>query len=199
MDEPVTKLDERFSDPGAQATPWATAREVLETAQLSWVTTVRADGRPHVTPLVAVWLDDAVHLTTGPGGSEPFERGPVGHALGLALDHHVQPLVPPVAAGGHDDVRVAGQVHGLLLARAGGEVHGVVQPHRHQRCDVRPPVAANRRDPRQLGRLQDLSSLRPRRRLGSGAAEPLVELRYRFLHLVPLAEGRAPSPVALPQ
>ena len=67
MQEPVPELDERFSDPGATATPWATAREVLETAQLSWVTTVRADGRPHVTPLVSVWLDDAVHFTTGPG------------------------------------------------------------------------------------------------------------------------------------
>jgi len=67
MGEPVAELDERFSDPGAKATPWAKAREVLETAQLSWVTTVRADGRPHVTPLVAVWLDDAVHFTTGPG------------------------------------------------------------------------------------------------------------------------------------
>jgi general stress protein 26 len=67
MDEFVPDLDERFSDPGAKATPWATAQEVLETAQLSWVTTVRADGRPHVTPLVAVWLDDAVHFTTGPG------------------------------------------------------------------------------------------------------------------------------------
>jgi general stress protein 26 len=67
MHEPVTELDDRFSDPGAKATPWAKAREVLETAQLSWVTTVRADGRPHVTPLVSVWLDDAVHFTTGPG------------------------------------------------------------------------------------------------------------------------------------
>jgi predicted pyridoxine 5'-phosphate oxidase superfamily flavin-nucleotide-binding protein len=54
MGEPVAEVDERFSDPGAKATPWAKAREVLETAQLSWVTTVRADGRPHVTPLVAV-------------------------------------------------------------------------------------------------------------------------------------------------
>ena len=65
MGEPVAELDERFSDPGAKATPWAKAQEVLETAQLSWVTTVRADGRPHVTPLVSVWLDDAVHFTTG--------------------------------------------------------------------------------------------------------------------------------------
>jgi general stress protein 26 len=80
MDEPVAKLDERFSDPGAEATPWATAREVLETAQVSWVTTVRADGRPHVTPLVAVWLDDAVHFTTGPGEQK---------AVNLAGNPHV--------------------------------------------------------------------------------------------------------------
>jgi hypothetical protein len=28
--------------------------------------TVRPDGRPQVTPVVAVWLDGAVHFTTGP-------------------------------------------------------------------------------------------------------------------------------------
>lgn len=66
MSEPVSRLDERFSDPDTQATPWTTAREVLENAQLSWITTVRADGRPHVTPLVAVWLDGALHFCTGP-------------------------------------------------------------------------------------------------------------------------------------
>jgi general stress protein 26 len=67
MDELKAELDERFSDADAKATPWSTTREVLETAQLSWVTTVRSDGRPHVTPLVAVWLDERVHFTTGPG------------------------------------------------------------------------------------------------------------------------------------
>jgi general stress protein 26 len=66
MDEPVTQLDQRFSDPDTQATTWAAARDVLEAAQLSWLSTVRADGRPHVTPLVAVWLDGALHFTTGP-------------------------------------------------------------------------------------------------------------------------------------
>ncbi|QKW37860.1 pyridoxamine 5'-phosphate oxidase family protein [Actinomadura sp. NAK00032] len=66
MQDPTPHLDERFSDPAAQATPWATVRKALETAQLFWITTVRADGRPHVTPLVAVWLDDALHFGTGP-------------------------------------------------------------------------------------------------------------------------------------
>lgn len=80
MDEPVTELDERFSDPGATATTWASAREALDAAQLSWVSTVRADGRPHVTPLVAVWLDGALHFCTGPGEQK---------AVNLAGNPHV--------------------------------------------------------------------------------------------------------------
>lgn len=64
---PTTELDPRFSDPGTTATDWGTTTGILESAQLSWITTVRADGRPHVTPLVAVWLDEAAHFTTGAG------------------------------------------------------------------------------------------------------------------------------------
>ena len=63
---PMSELDERFSDPGASPTSWADVRQALESAETSWVTTVRAEGRPHVTPLVAVWLDDALYFCTGP-------------------------------------------------------------------------------------------------------------------------------------
>ena len=65
MNEPVTTIDSRFSDPDAVATKWDETRRVLETAELFWISTVRADGRPHVTPLVAVWLDGAIHFSTG--------------------------------------------------------------------------------------------------------------------------------------
>jgi general stress protein 26 len=80
MDEPVTELDPRFSDPSAEATPWSTARAELEGAQLAWLSTVRADGRPHVTPLVAVWLDGAIHFCTGPGEQK---------AVNLSTNRHV--------------------------------------------------------------------------------------------------------------
>ena len=36
-------------------------------AELYWLTTVRADGRPHVTPLIGVHHDGAVHFCTGSG------------------------------------------------------------------------------------------------------------------------------------
>jgi hypothetical protein len=51
MTEPVTTLDTRFSDPGAVPTGWRDTRNVLETAQLFLISTVRGDGRRHVTPL----------------------------------------------------------------------------------------------------------------------------------------------------
>jgi general stress protein 26 len=59
------ELDQRFSEPDAVATPWEETHRALDEAQLFWISTVRADGRPHVTPLVAVWLDGAIHFTTG--------------------------------------------------------------------------------------------------------------------------------------
>ena len=64
--EPAAELDTRFSSKGATPTEWAEARERLEQAEVFWVSTVRPDGRPHVTPLISVWLDDALYFCTGP-------------------------------------------------------------------------------------------------------------------------------------
>jgi general stress protein 26 len=60
-----TTLDQRFSAPDAKAASWERTSRVLEDAQLSWICTVRADGRPHLTPLVAVWLDETLYFCTG--------------------------------------------------------------------------------------------------------------------------------------
>jgi general stress protein 26 len=65
MNSPVTTLDQRYSDPAASAVGWDESRRLLEAAELFWISTVRADGRPHVTPLVAVWVDGALYFTTG--------------------------------------------------------------------------------------------------------------------------------------
>jgi pyridoxine/pyridoxamine 5'-phosphate oxidase len=64
--KPTAEIDARFSDPDADATPWSQVASTLEGAELYWLTTVRGDGRPHVTPLIGVWHDDAVHFCTGP-------------------------------------------------------------------------------------------------------------------------------------
>jgi general stress protein 26 len=65
MTIPATTIDRRYSDPSAEAVEWDQTRKTLESAELFWLTTVRADGRPHVTPVVAAWADGAIHFTTG--------------------------------------------------------------------------------------------------------------------------------------
>ena len=65
VSDPVSELDARFSDPGAVATPWEDVRRTIDEAELFWISTVRVDGRPHVTPLPAVWLDGTLYFCTG--------------------------------------------------------------------------------------------------------------------------------------
>jgi general stress protein 26 len=62
---PVTTFDERYSDPAAVAVEWPETENVLAAAELFWISTVRADGRPHVTPVVAAWVEGAVWFSTG--------------------------------------------------------------------------------------------------------------------------------------
>ena len=64
--KPVAELDPRFSSDDATPTPWEEGREHLERAEVYWLSTVRPDGSPHVTPLLAVWLDGAIYFCTGP-------------------------------------------------------------------------------------------------------------------------------------
>ena len=74
-----TKLDQRFSAPDANAATWPETARILEDAQLSWICTVRADGRPHLTPLVAVWLDDTLYFCTGEGEQKAVNLGANPH------------------------------------------------------------------------------------------------------------------------
>ena len=63
--DPVGELDPQFSGDDATPTAWSEGRELLERAELYWLSTVRPDGRPHVTPLISVWLDDRLYFCTG--------------------------------------------------------------------------------------------------------------------------------------
>jgi len=65
MSSPTTTIDRRYSAAAAEPTSWAATQRQLETAEIFWLVTVRADGRPHMTPLVAAWSNDALHFTTG--------------------------------------------------------------------------------------------------------------------------------------
>jgi general stress protein 26 len=65
--EPVAQFNTEFSEPDATARPWTDVVDVLSKSEMFWLTTVRRDGRPHVTPLPAIWLEGTLHFCTGAG------------------------------------------------------------------------------------------------------------------------------------
>ena len=62
---PTGELNSDFSSPGATALPWCEAEQRLQQAGVFWLSSVRPDARPHVTPLIGVWLDGALYFCTG--------------------------------------------------------------------------------------------------------------------------------------
>ena len=63
--EPTAELSAGFSSPDATPRPWSEVVDVLTRSEMFWLSSVRGDGRPHVTPLPAIWLDGALHICTG--------------------------------------------------------------------------------------------------------------------------------------
>ena len=119
---------------------WDDARQALETADIFWITTVRADGRPHVTPLVALWLEDALFFGTGADeqkahnlransqvilttGCNQWDRGLDLVVEGSAVPVHDEGLLRRLAAAwaGKWDGRWRYDVHDGHLVHAGGE------------------------------------------------------------------------------
>jgi nitroimidazol reductase NimA-like FMN-containing flavoprotein (pyridoxamine 5'-phosphate oxidase superfamily) len=63
--QPVAELSP-FSSPNAVPTEWSRARTELANAEVYWLSTIRPDGRPHVTPLLGIWLEGGFYFCTGP-------------------------------------------------------------------------------------------------------------------------------------
>lgn len=63
--EPTAELNTSFSEPDVEAPTWAEVAAVLSEAEMFWLSSVRRDGRPHVTPLPAIWLDGTLYFVTG--------------------------------------------------------------------------------------------------------------------------------------
>lgn len=102
--DPITELDARFSSEGAAPTAWSDAERELRDAEVFWISTVRPRGQPHVTPLIAVWLDRALYFCTGPDERKAKNLAHNSHcvmttgcnALGEGLDVVVEGDAVPV-------------------------------------------------------------------------------------------------------
>ena len=109
---PTPDLHTGFSAPGATPTPWEDVVGVLVSAELFWISTVRTNGRPHVTPLPAVWRDGALYFCTGPGEQKALNLRALIRTRDrrhVAADHTALPRAP----------RHAPEIPGALAPRCG--------------------------------------------------------------------------------
>src|SRR4051794_36052452 len=67
MSDPTVEFNAGFSEPGSGPVPWTDVDAILDNSEMFWLSTVRSDGRPHVTPLPAVWLGGGLHFCAGSG------------------------------------------------------------------------------------------------------------------------------------
>jgi len=102
--EPSAELDPRYSSPGAEPPTWSAVRDRLRTARTSLLCTVRPDGRPHATPLLTVWLDEALWFCTGAHEQKARNLADTAACLLTACDDVSDPALDVVVDG--DAVRV---------------------------------------------------------------------------------------------
>jgi hypothetical protein len=70
MADRLPRAEESLVDGPKPTTPWATADERLanpEKERTYWLATVRPDGRPHVMPIIALWMDGRLYFLAGEG------------------------------------------------------------------------------------------------------------------------------------
>ncbi|MFD9378063.1 pyridoxamine 5'-phosphate oxidase family protein [Streptomyces sp. NPDC059999] len=140
---PTTELDGRYSSalnprPGTEnvtATEWADAQRQLETAEIFWVSTVRPDGRLHVTPVIAAWHDGVLYFSTGPDEQKAKNLARDGHCalttggnsltrgLDLVVEGTAKPLADPAAL---EEVIAAYEAkYGAHITSPEGTFHGI--------------------------------------------------------------------------
>jgi hypothetical protein len=87
--EPVTARPFNADEP-RPLPEWPEARRRLADQGTYWLATVCPDGRPHVVPLLGVWLDGALHFTSNANARKARNLANSSHCVvttgGPALD-----------------------------------------------------------------------------------------------------------------
>ncbi|MEU4195241.1 pyridoxamine 5'-phosphate oxidase family protein [Kribbella sp. NPDC026611] len=134
MTAPQTSLGTTFSTAGVDPTSWDTTEGALRRIQKFQLCTVRADGRPHVTPVVAIWAFDAMWFTTG--DNEQKAKNLIGNqhcaltagtAALTGTDYVVEGTARPVADSGTRDAVATAfeEAYGWHFTRADGTWNGL--------------------------------------------------------------------------
>jgi nitroimidazol reductase NimA-like FMN-containing flavoprotein (pyridoxamine 5'-phosphate oxidase superfamily) len=160
-------LDARFSSEGATPTSWPDARGELETAAIYWLSTVRPDGRPHVTPLIAVWQDETLYFCTGPSEQKARNLEQNAHCVATTGGNRIDEGFDVVVEG--DAVRVGDDSRLASVASAYEDKYG-----REWHFDVEDGSFHHE------GGEAWVFAIAPTKVLGFGKGEPFSQTRYRF-------------------
>ncbi|WP_169239088.1 pyridoxamine 5'-phosphate oxidase family protein [Candidatus Roseilinea sp. NK_OTU-006] len=87
-------------------TPWAEGRRHVIEGQLYWLVTVRPDGRPHVRPVLAVWLDGALYFAAGAGTRKRKNLIHDPHCAITTADDEAHMVVEGTATRVQDDAKL---------------------------------------------------------------------------------------------
>lgn len=99
--EPVAAYPFKTDD--ATVTPWTEARARLEAADTYWLATVRPDGRPHLMPVLAVWMDGALYFCAGEASRKAKNLARTSHCVVATGTHDSDLVVEGNAAKVRDD------------------------------------------------------------------------------------------------
>lgn len=86
----------------ATVKPWSQARACLESAPKLWLSTVRPDGRPHVMPVLLVWVDDAPCFATRPTSRKARNLARNAHCVLTVASEDLDLVVEGGATQVHD-------------------------------------------------------------------------------------------------
>jgi Pyridoxamine 5'-phosphate oxidase len=168
----TASMDPRFSSPSAVARPWAETRAELDRAGVYWLSTVRADGRPHVTTLIAVWFEGALYFCTGPGEQKAKNLAANPHSVLTTgrntYDEGLDVVVEGDAVRITDDDRLQA-IAGAFEQKYGSEWHFDVRDGAFAHADAP--------DPDDFAHVFEVV---PVKVLAFAKGEPFSQTRYRF-------------------
>ena len=102
--EPAT--EQLYLTKDATPTPWAEARGRLADADSYWLATVCPDGLPHLVPVLAVWVDGALHLVASPTSRKARNLARDTHCVITARKDVLDLVVEGTAAKVSDETRL---------------------------------------------------------------------------------------------
>jgi hypothetical protein len=123
----------------AETTSWEMARGRLanpEQSRTCWLATTRPDGRPHLMPVIAFWIDGAMHIVAGEGTQKARNIAEDGRCV-IATGSTTLPSLDVVIEGRaealteDDDVRHMAEIlneKGWPLEAKGDKVFGPNAP-----------------------------------------------------------------------